>query len=90
MRQARSHWSHFHGIFANAHSTSLAIVRPSNLYGPGQSLLGGFWTGFGHCSELRPAWRGVVEMWGDGVTCGIISLSMMLPMPVDAWSTRQT
>ena len=50
--------------FANAHSTSLAIVRPSNLYGPGQSLLGGF--GLVR-TLLERALRGeVVEMWGDG------------------------
>ena len=50
--------------FAHANGVSLAIVRPSNIYGPGQPLRGGF--GLVR-TLLEKALRGeAVEMWGDG------------------------
>ncbi len=50
--------------FAHAKGVSLAIVRPSNIYGPGQPLRGGF--GLVR-TLLEKARRGEpVEMWGDG------------------------
>lgn len=50
--------------FAHAHGTSLAVLRPSNLYGPGQDLR----SGFGLVRTLlERALRGEpVEVWGDG------------------------
>ena len=50
--------------FAHANGVSLAILRPSNIYGPGQPLRGGF--GLVR-TLLEKALRGeAVEMWGDG------------------------
>ena len=50
--------------FAHANGVSLAILRPSNIYGPGQPLRGGF--GLVR-TLLDKALRGeTVEMWGDG------------------------
>jgi UDP-glucose 4-epimerase len=50
--------------FAHANGVSLAILRPSNIYGPGQPLR----CGFGLVRTLlEKALRGeAVEMWGDG------------------------
>ena len=52
--------------FAHANRVSLAIIRPSNLYGPGQSLR----TGFGLVRTLldRALRDQPVELWGDGST----------------------
>jgi UDP-glucose 4-epimerase len=50
--------------FAHAHSTSLAVLRPSNLYGPGQDLRSGF--GLVRTLLERALRDEPVEVWGDG------------------------
>jgi UDP-glucose 4-epimerase len=50
--------------FAHAHDTSLAILRPSNLYGPGQPLRQGF--GLVRTLLERAMHNESVEVWGDG------------------------
>ncbi len=56
----------FFTAFANSSGVSLAILRPSNLYGPGQSLR----TGFGIVRTLLEKARHgePIEIWGDGET----------------------
>jgi len=54
----------FFSAFAHANKVSFAVLRPSNLYGPGQHLRGGFGlvrTLLDRASHDRP-----VEVWGDG------------------------
>ena len=50
--------------FAHAHGTSLAVLRPSNLYGPGQPLRNGF--GLVRTLLERALRDEPVEIWGDG------------------------
>lgn len=50
--------------FAHAHGTSLAVLRPSNLYGPGQPLRNGF--GLVRTLLERASRGEPVEVWGDG------------------------
>lgn len=50
--------------FAHAHGTSLAVLRPSNLYGPGQDLRSGF--GLVRTLLERALRSEPVEVWGDG------------------------
>lgn len=56
----------FFTAFANSSGVSLAILRPSNLYGPGQPLR----TGFGIVRALLEKARHgePIEIWGDGET----------------------
>lgn len=56
----------FFSAFANSSNVSLAILRPSNLYGPGQPLR----TGFGIVRTLLEKARHgePIEIWGDGET----------------------
>jgi UDP-glucose 4-epimerase len=52
------------GVFAQANSVPLVVLRPSNLYGPGQTLRNGF--GLVR-TVLENAFRGrPTEIWGDG------------------------
>jgi UDP-glucose 4-epimerase len=50
--------------FAHANGISLAILRPSNIYGPGQPLRGGF--GLVRTLLEKALREETVEMWGDG------------------------
>lgn len=50
--------------FAHASKVSFAILRPSNLYGPGQSLRQGF--GLVRTLLDKASRREPVEVWGDG------------------------
>lgn len=54
----------FLGVLAQRHSTSLTILRPSNVYGPGQSLR----MGFGAVRTLleRAKDGGIFTLFGDG------------------------
>lgn len=52
------------GAFAHAHKVSLAILRPSNLYGPGQPLRHGF--GFVRTLLDKALHNEPIEIWGDG------------------------
>lgn len=54
----------FFTSFAHAHRTSFAILRPSNLYGPGQPLRHGF--GLVRTLLERVRRTEPVEVWGDG------------------------
>lgn len=54
----------FFSSFAHAHQTSFAILRPSNLYGPGQPLRPGF--GLVRTVLERVLRSEPVEVWGDG------------------------
>ncbi len=50
--------------FAHVNPVQLAILRPSNLYGPGQTLRAGFGL---IRTLLDKAWHGTpVDIWGDG------------------------
>lgn len=51
-------------VFAHANEASLAIARPSNLYGPGQTLRHGF--GLIRTLMERALRDESVEVWGDG------------------------
>ena len=52
--------------FSHANDVSLAIMRPSNIYGPGQQLRNGF--GLVRTLLDKAMHNAPVEMWGDGDT----------------------
>lgn len=52
------------GVFAQANDVSLAVLRPSNLYGPGQQLQPGF--GLVRTLLDKALRNEPVEVWGDG------------------------
>lgn len=54
----------FFGVFAEQTGVPLVVLRPSNVYGPGQSLRGGFGI-VRHLLESARLGR-TVEIWGDG------------------------
>ena len=55
-------------VFANANGVSLGIARPSNLYGPGQTMRNGF--GLVRTLMEKALHQQAAEVWGDGATGG--------------------
>ena len=54
----------FFTSFAHCNKVPLTVVRPSNLYGPGQALRGGF--GLVRTLLDKALRGGPIEVWGDG------------------------